>query len=50
MLAVEAAALQKAHGFHQRRADRHSAGHLEHFGVAAGGANAFALEIGAIRN
>ena len=46
VLAIESAALQQAHRFDQRGADRHHAGHLEHFGVAARCAHALALEVG----
>ena len=46
VLAIEPAALQQAHRFDQRGADRHHAGHLEHFGVAARCAHALALEVG----
>jgi hypothetical protein len=46
VLAIETAALQQAHGLDQRRADRDGPRHLEHVGIAAGGANTLALQVG----
>ena len=45
VLAIEAAALQQADRLDQGGADRHPAGLLEHFGIAAGGADALALQL-----